>query len=157
MPRAFSSGALSIESKLRNLFFGLCLASTFVIAAVNVVLPWSMCPIVPMFTCGFVRSYFAFAMVRLLAFRALAGPGPRHRLARHLRHDLVGDGGRHFLVPGKLHRVGRAALGHRPHLRRVAEHLAEVHAGADDLRAPPRLHRDDPPPTAVEVADDGAH
>jgi hypothetical protein len=21
-----------------------------------------MCPIVPMFTCGFVRSYFAFAM-----------------------------------------------------------------------------------------------
>jgi hypothetical protein len=27
-------------------------------------LPWSMCPIVPMFTCGFVRSYFAFAMSR---------------------------------------------------------------------------------------------
>ncbi len=37
--RAFSSGALSIESKLRNLFFGLCLPSTLVIAAVNVVLP----------------------------------------------------------------------------------------------------------------------
>src|SRR5262245_457086 len=43
------------------LFF---VCSTFVIAAVNVVLPWSMCPIVPMFTCGFVRSYFAFAMAR---------------------------------------------------------------------------------------------
>ena len=39
MPRAFSSGALSIESKLRNFTFGLCLASTFVIAAVSVVLP----------------------------------------------------------------------------------------------------------------------
>jgi len=36
--------------------------NTFVIAEVSVVLPWSMCPIVPTFTCGFVRSYFAFAM-----------------------------------------------------------------------------------------------
>ncbi len=31
------------------------------IAAVKVVLPWSMCPIVPMFTCGLVRSNFALA------------------------------------------------------------------------------------------------
>jgi len=41
---------LSIESNERNWIFGLCLDSTFVIAAVNVVLPWSMCPIVPTFT-----------------------------------------------------------------------------------------------------------
>ena len=39
MPRAFSSGALSIESNERNDTFGLCFASTFVIAAVSVVLP----------------------------------------------------------------------------------------------------------------------
>ena len=39
IPRAFSSGALSIESKLRNLFFGLCFDSVFVMAAVRVVLP----------------------------------------------------------------------------------------------------------------------
>jgi hypothetical protein len=39
MPRAFSSGALSIESNDRNVFFGLCFDKTFVIAAVNVVLP----------------------------------------------------------------------------------------------------------------------
>jgi hypothetical protein len=39
MPRAFSSGALSIESNDRNVFFGLCFDNTFVIAAVNVVLP----------------------------------------------------------------------------------------------------------------------
>src|SRR5687768_5182226 len=44
------------------LFF---VCSTFVIAAVKVVLPWSMCPIVPMFTCGFVRSNFAFAIAPL--------------------------------------------------------------------------------------------
>src|SRR5512133_1338155 len=31
-------------------------------AAVKVVLPWSTWPIVPMFTCGLLRSNFAFAM-----------------------------------------------------------------------------------------------
>jgi hypothetical protein len=36
--------------------------ATFVSAAVSVVFPWSMCPIVPTFTCGFVRSNFSFAM-----------------------------------------------------------------------------------------------
>src|SRR5699024_11459683 len=38
-------------------------ASTLVIAAVVVVLPWSTCPMVPMFTCGFERSNLAFATV----------------------------------------------------------------------------------------------
>jgi hypothetical protein len=33
------------------------------IAVVSVVLPWSICPIVPMLQCGFVRSNFAFAIV----------------------------------------------------------------------------------------------
>jgi len=33
-----------------------------VIAAVNVVLPWSTWPIVPTLQCGFVRSNFAFAI-----------------------------------------------------------------------------------------------
>ena len=37
-------------------------AATFVIAAVSVVLPWSMCPMVPTFTCGFERSNFSFAI-----------------------------------------------------------------------------------------------
>jgi len=37
----------------------LCFDRTLVIAAVSVVLPWSMCPIVPMFTCGFDRSNFS--------------------------------------------------------------------------------------------------
>ena len=37
-------------------------ASTLVMAAVRVVLPWSMCPIVPTFTCGLFRSNFFFAM-----------------------------------------------------------------------------------------------
>jgi len=43
IPRAFSSGALSISSKLLMPVVEVpCSESTFVIAAVNVVLPWSM-------------------------------------------------------------------------------------------------------------------
>jgi hypothetical protein len=63
IPRAFSSGALSIESNARTVMRGLCLANTFVIAAVKVVFPWSTCPMVPMFTCGFDRSNFSFAII----------------------------------------------------------------------------------------------
>ena len=37
-------------------------ASTLVIAAVSVVLPWSTWPIVPTFTCGFLRSNFSLAI-----------------------------------------------------------------------------------------------
>src|ERR1700730_13030168 len=62
MPRAFSSGALSIESNDRNWILGLCFCNTLVMAAVNVVLPWSMWPIVPTFTCGLLRSNFSFAI-----------------------------------------------------------------------------------------------
>ena len=63
MPRAFSSGAASIWS------YALAsppniLLSTVVIAAVNVVLPWSTCPMVPTFTCGLVRSNLLFAIFR---------------------------------------------------------------------------------------------
>src|SRR5690606_28647821 len=42
-----------------------CAAWIRVIAAVNVVLPWSTCPIVPTYTCGLVRSNFALAMILL--------------------------------------------------------------------------------------------
>src|SRR5215469_15421596 len=62
MPRSRSSGALSIWSKATYLLLALALASTLVMAAVNVVLPWSMWPMVPTFTCGFVLSNFFFAM-----------------------------------------------------------------------------------------------
>ena len=63
IPRSRSSGALSIDPYSRTAILLFFVCSTFVIAAVNVVLPWSMCPIVPTFTCGFVRSYLAFAIL----------------------------------------------------------------------------------------------
>src|SRR5688500_9772487 len=62
MPRAFSSGALSIWSNAdASLRFGYLSCRTLVIAAVSVVFPWSMCPMVPMLTCGLVRSNLALA------------------------------------------------------------------------------------------------
>src|SRR5437868_12535377 len=158
MPRSRSSGALSIWSKATYLLVALALASTLVMAAVKVVLPWSMCPIVPTFTCGFVRSYLAFAMISLpptLWFSAGSGAGGR--LAGDLGHDFFGDRGRDLFVAGELHGVGCPPLGHRAHLGRVPEHGRQRHVGADDLRGPARLHGDDAAPPAVEVADDGAH
>src|SRR6478735_7145569 len=62
MPRWRSSGALSIWSNADAWFrVGYLSARTFVIAAVRVVLPWSTWPMVPMLTCGLLRSNFAFA------------------------------------------------------------------------------------------------
>src|SRR5919112_504511 len=62
MPRWRSSGALSIWSNADAwLSVGYLSCSTLVIAAVSVVLPWSMCPMVPMLTCGLVRSNLALA------------------------------------------------------------------------------------------------
>ena len=62
MPRCFSSGARSISSNAVNTVPEFFSDSTFVMAAVSVVLPWSMCPIVPTLTCGLVRSNFCLPM-----------------------------------------------------------------------------------------------
>src|SRR5262245_57088094 len=100
-----------------------------VMAAVSVVLPWSTCPIVPTFTCGFVRSNFAFAIGNHLRRTAinLSGrelPELQHnaaasppRLTLRLRDDLVRHRLRQRLVPGELHRVHGAPLRDRAHAR----------------------------------------
>src|SRR5438477_12896153 len=56
------------------MIFGLFCAGTIVIAAVSVVFPWSTCPIVPTFTCCFVRSNFCFAIGLDLLVRTAGGP-----------------------------------------------------------------------------------
>src|SRR5215470_9507121 len=83
MPRSRSSGALSIESNARNCTLGLFFDATFVRAAVKVVLPWSMCPIVPTFTCGLLRSNFSLAMSAILY--------PRRALRRARRFPGADD------------------------------------------------------------------
>src|SRR6478672_3094653 len=71
MPRSRSSGALSIWSYARK-DAPPDFASTLVMAAVRVVLPWSTWPIVPTFTWGFDLSNFALAIKMLLLRRRLA-------------------------------------------------------------------------------------
>src|SRR5436309_12642469 len=81
IPRSRSSGALSIEANERNWAPPLR-ARYFVIAAVSVVLPWSMWPMVPTLTCGLVRSNFFLAMRYLLLSISGAGGGGAHNRTR---------------------------------------------------------------------------
>src|SRR2546425_9634857 len=108
-----------------------------------------MCPIVPTFTCGFVRSYFAFAMIWVLRLRVLAGTDALGRPPGDLRHDLVADGRGNLLIPGELHRVRRAPLRHRAQVRGISEHGPQRHVRPDHLRGPSRLQGDDAPAPAV--------
>src|SRR3990170_3328023 len=110
MPRSRSSGALSIESNDRNATFGLCLLSTFVMAAVVVVFPWSICPIVPMLTCGFDRSNFSFPMVRALR-NHLTADAVLLVGALHLRDHFFSHVIRCLLVAIEVHGIRRAPLG----------------------------------------------
>src|SRR5579884_796328 len=132
MPRAFSSGALSMESKERNFTFGLFFASVLVMAAVSVVLPWSMWPMVPILTCGLLRSNFSFAILCswLLSSKCSL---PRY-LALHPRNDLIGDVSGHLLVLREMHRETSAPLRARAKLGGITEHLRQRHRGLDQFR-----------------------
>src|SRR5690606_2976560 len=72
--RPCDSDALATSSYGTNLAQPLS-AATLVSAAVSVVLPWSIWPIVPTFTCGFERSNFSFA----IALRPRLNGVLRHR------------------------------------------------------------------------------
>src|SRR3954447_160180 len=164
MPRAFSSGALSIWSKAdASLRSGYLSCSTLVIAAVSVVLPWSMCPMVPMLTCGFVRSNFAFATVSssprgYAVVRALGWAVRRWGLlARRLGDDLLGHVGRDLRVAVEDHRVAGPTLGAAAQVTHVAEHLRERDQGPDDAGAGALLHRLDDPAPGVQVTDHVTH
>src|SRR3712207_5482883 len=170
MPRAFSSGALSIWSKAdASLRSGYLSCRTLVIAAVSVVLPWSMCPMVPMLTCGLVRSNLALATGFLSSWlrrwcvlwvALCSGPAglPADRLlAGRLGDDLLGDVGRDLGVRVEHHGVARPSLGAAAQVAHVAEHLRQRHQGPDDAGAGALLHRLDDPAAGVQVADDVAH
>src|SRR5205807_627067 len=90
MPRSRSSGALSIWSKAMYLLAALALASTLVMAAVSVVLPWSMCPMVPTFTCGFVRSNFFFAISQMAPSTILCDQSAKIKLAIDMQQPSPG-------------------------------------------------------------------
>src|SRR5512133_1271016 len=131
MPRSRSSGALSIWSKGVKSANPLS-AWRLVIAAVKVVLPWSMWPIVPMFTWGLFRSKCFLPICLIPSF------GPFGLLARHAGNDLLRDVGRDLVVGVQLHRAARrAALGLGTQVGDVAEQLGQRHDDPHDLLARP--------------------
>src|SRR5215210_6906498 len=143
IPRCFSSGALSIWSKVTSRLAGSSgtfLARTFVMAAVRVVLPWSTWPMVPTLRCGLVLSKTPLDIRSLLSIR-------------YLGRDALG----HLGVVVELHGEGGPPLGLAPHGGRVPEHLRERHHRPDDLAAAPRVHALDVAAPAREVAHDVAH
>src|SRR3712207_1504127 len=126
MPRCFSSGALSICSKATAWLAGssgMRFASTLVIAAVSVVLPWSTWPIVPTFRCGFVLSNLPLAIILLLSLG-------------YLGRDALG----HLGIVIELHGERRSALGLAPDGSRVTEHLGERNHRPDDLSTAAGVH-----------------
>src|SRR5919199_3354600 len=168
MPRAFSSGALSIWSKAVKATFGFWSCRTLVMAAVNVVFPWSIWPMVPMLMWGFERSNFCLA----IWFSSRRGPcpdsAPRGELSRllgsllrllppHPGDDLAGDRLGYLLVGVELHRVRRASLRARAQIRSVAEHIRERNLSPDHLARAPLLHALHATAPAGQVADDVAH
>src|SRR3954453_9400003 len=146
MPRSRSSGALSIESKAR--YSALPFSARYLLmAAVRLVLPWSMWPIVPILTWGLVRSNFFLAM--------WAAPG--FLLDLGLLDEFRGQVARHLGVVAELHLGARATLRQAAQVGDVPEHLGERNERPDDLRRAARLHPLDLSAAAVEVADDVAH
>src|SRR6476619_6206008 len=146
MPRAFSSGALSIWSNAAaSLRFGYLSCRTLVIAAVSVVFPWSMCPMVPMLTCGLVRSNLALATGFLSSWlrRWCVALGWAVLVLLAVRRDL---GAR-----VEHHGVARPPLGAAAQVTHVAEHLRERDQRLDDTGAGALVHRLDGSAPGVEV------
>src|SRR5690242_18739930 len=97
---------------------------------------------VPMLTCGLVRSNFAFATFGSpsLGFFVLLRLDWLDLLAGCLGDDLLRDVPRNLGVGVELHRVARPALGLRPQVTDVAEHLRQRNQGLDDPSASALLH-----------------
>src|SRR5471032_335980 len=95
---------------------------------------------VPMLTCGLVRSNFAFAtggppsysVRRPRGVRVRVGGGTGELLSAGLRNDLEGDILRDLRVRVELHRVAGPTLGLAAEVSDIAEHLREGHEGRDD-------------------------
>src|SRR6478752_9815215 len=119
---------------------------------------------VPMLTCGLVRSNFALATgAPPDCCYVTRGCGvvlvPRIRarlLAADLLDDLVGDVRGNLGVRVELHRVRRLTGGLGPQVANVPEHLGQGHKGADDHVAVTLLLSLDLATTRVDVADHGA-
>src|SRR6476661_1381776 len=130
---------------------------------------------VPMLTCGLVRSNFAFATVVLLRTFLCYAVRPGQDVARWggfrwkrlrdvpqslpagLLDDLLGNGLGDLCVGVELHGEARATLRLGAQVADVAEHLGQRDEALDDLGAADVLHALDLATAGVDVTDDLAH
>src|SRR6266567_2470071 len=135
-----------------------------------------MCPIVPTFTCGLLRSNFSFAMIpsssnlcranlclnqnapsRVNLRQGFVFRLPGRTFALHLGDDLFRHRTRRFVIMRKVHGERRATLRAGAHVRGVTEHLRQRYQRLDHLRTCAMLHAFNPSAARVQVANDGAH
>src|SRR6476469_7774519 len=126
---------------------------------------------VPMLTCGLVRSNFALPTVgtpqdwvslpRIRVMRQVWGveraTWRARSLAPGLLDDLLRDVPRNLGVGVELHAVVGTTLGLGPQVANVAEHLRQRHLATDHLDARGVLHGLDLATAGVQVADDVTH
>src|ERR1700761_9839750 len=130
---------------------------------------------VPMLTCGFVRSNFAFAtsvsswtcwcsLKQCCYFGCAAvetgqdySAGLASSLAGRLGDDLLRHVRRNFGVGVEHHGVVRPALSLRPQVADVAEHLGQRHVCSDHAGAAAFLHGLNLATAGVQVADHVTH
>src|SRR4029079_2139531 len=110
-----------------------------------------MCPIVPTFTCGFVRSNFSFPILSSSLSSSLF-VRPTLRFA----DNFVSHAARHFLITREMHRVLGTALRARSHMSRIPEHCRQRNDVLDHLRARAVLHPLNAPTARTQVAHDRA-
>src|ERR1700712_3981733 len=89
-----------------------------------------MCPIVPIFTCGLLRSNFSFAISLLSPENYL----PRN-FALGLAHNLFRNASWHFFILAEVHGERAASLCSGTKLGRVTEHFGERNHRLNNLRA----------------------
>src|SRR5580700_503619 len=87
---------------------------------------------VPMFTCGLLRSNFSFAMILIL----LDSDFLLRYFSLNFRHNFLRNIFRNLLVLPKVHRKSTAALGARSQLGGITEHFRQWHHGLDHLGGP---------------------
>src|SRR4051794_381140 len=105
---------------------------------------------VPMLTCGLLRSNFSFAILNL----------PENLpcyLALGFADDLFRDRPRHFFVLTEVHRERTPTLCSGAHFRRVSEHLAQRNHGLDDVGASEQLRTFQTSAAADQVAVNRTH
>src|SRR5947209_15132311 len=102
-----------------------------------------MCPIVPMLTCGLLRSNFSLAIALSApqlerSLEPCGNPQPArlpHGPAGRFGDHFLGNRYGRFLVMREMHRETGAALSAAAEVRGVTEHFRQRHLRTDNLGA----------------------